>query len=225
MLAELVAVEAAAHTVHSAVECQACVRTRKLALTALANLSFNNPQVVTTTAPKLCFTLSDIVFNTVHCIHIAQVKVCLTSHPQLLSAMSGLLSGPAQPAQKAAAHLVRNLAWRADSRAQACLARAGLAGALLDCARRQAAPLTRATRAGPAVEPGPGPATQALKVILSGLWNLSAHASGSKATLCSAPGSLEFLAALVRSSALQLVECGGGVLRNVVQHAVRTADR
>ena len=52
VLAELVVVEAAAHTA-SAVQCQACVRTRRLALTALANLSFNNPQVVTSTAPKL----------------------------------------------------------------------------------------------------------------------------------------------------------------------------
>merc|ERR550519_740855 len=54
-----------------------------------------------------------------------------------------------------------------------------------------------------------------LEVILSALWNLSAHCRKNKADVCAIEGSLQFLVSLLRSKSTAIVENGGGILRNV----------
>ena len=57
--------------------------------------------------------------------------------------------------------------------------------------------------------------TESLQVILSALWNLSAHCKKNKSDVCSLDGSLVFLVQLLRSKSTAVVENGGGILRNI----------
>ena len=57
--------------------------------------------------------------------------------------------------------------------------------------------------------------TSPLQVILSALWNLSAHCKKNKSDVCSLDGSLVFLVQLLRSKSTAVVENGGGILRNI----------
>ena len=57
--------------------------------------------------------------------------------------------------------------------------------------------------------------TSPLQVILSALWNLSAHCKKNKSDVCSLEGSLVFLVQLLRSKSTAVVENGGGILRNI----------
>ena len=57
--------------------------------------------------------------------------------------------------------------------------------------------------------------TESLQVILSALWNLSAHCKKNKSDVCSLEGSLVFLVQLLRSKSTAVVENGGGILRNI----------
>ena len=57
--------------------------------------------------------------------------------------------------------------------------------------------------------------TVPLQVILSALWNLSAHCKKNKSDVCSLEGSLVFLVQLLRSKSTAVVENGGGILRNI----------
>ena len=52
-------------------------------------------------------------------------------------------------------------------------------------------------------------------MVLSALWNLSAHCKKNKSDVCSAPDSLAFLVQLLRSKSTAVVENGGGILRNI----------
>ena len=54
-----------------------------------------------------------------------------------------------------------------------------------------------------------------LKVILSALWNLSAHCKKNKSDVCSQEQALVFLVQLLRSKSTAVVENGGGILRNI----------
>lgn len=57
--------------------------------------------------------------------------------------------------------------------------------------------------------------TVPLQVILSALWNLSAHCKKNKSDVCTLEGSLVFLVQLLRSQSTAVVENGGGILRNI----------
>ena len=54
-----------------------------------------------------------------------------------------------------------------------------------------------------------------VQVILSALWNLSAHCKKNKSDVCSLEGALGFLVQLLRSKSTAVVENGGGILRNI----------
>ena len=68
----------------------------------------------------------------------------------------------------------------------------------------------------PSLQPPVQPSlTVPLQVILSALWNLSAHCKKNKSDVCSLEGSLVFLVQLLRSKSTAVVENGGGILRNI----------
>ncbi|RXM93787.1 Adenomatous polyposis protein 2 [Acipenser ruthenus] len=58
-----------------------------------------------------------------------------------------------------------------------------------------------------------------LKSLLSALWNLSAHSTENKVSICSVDGALGFLVSTLtykcQSNSLAIIESGGGILRNV----------
>lgn len=58
-----------------------------------------------------------------------------------------------------------------------------------------------------------------LKSVLSALWNLSAHSTENKMSICSVEGALGFLVSTLtyrcQSNSLAIIESGGGILRNV----------
>ena len=63
---------------------------------------------------------------------------------------------------------------------QISLSRSGAVSSLACTAMRLAAGHLVITTRGRTVEPGPGPREQTLKVVLSALWNLSAHCRKNK---------------------------------------------
>ena len=63
---------------------------------------------------------------------------------------------------------------------QISLSRSGAVSSLASTAMRLAAGHLVITTRGRTVEPGPGPREQTLKVVLSALWNLSAHCRKNK---------------------------------------------
>lgn len=58
-----------------------------------------------------------------------------------------------------------------------------------------------------------------LKSILSALWNLSAHCTQNKKSICEVDGAIQFLVTMLNykspSKTLAIVECAGGILRNI----------
>ena len=93
---------------------------------------------------------------------------------------------------------------------------------LASTAMRLASHYLVVTDRGRTVEPGN--MEQTLKVVLSALWNLSAHCRRNKADICEEPGCLVFLVELLRSSSVTIVENGGGILRNVSAY-IAMADK
>ena len=89
----------------------------------------------------------------------------------------------------------------------------GVVNILISSAMRLAAESMVVTQKGRTFEAGKS--EQTLKVILSAVWNLSAHCRKNKADICEETGSLVFLVELLRSSSQTLVENGGGILRNI----------
>ena len=114
---------------------------------------------------------------------------------------------------EATAHLFHNLAWKPDKSSKSLLSESRVVPVLMEAAMEVSSRALTETPAGLAVEPGRDEPT--LKVILSALWNLSAHCKKNKADVCSIPGSLVFLVQLLRSRSTAVVENGGGILRNV----------
>ena len=90
--------------------------------------------------------------------------------------------------RKATAHLFRNLAWKADKSSNSVLSESRVVLVLMEAAMEVSSRALTETLAGLAVEPGRDEPT--LKVILSALWNLSAHCKKNKADVCSILGSL-----------------------------------
>ena len=61
-------------------------------------------------------------------------------------------------------------------------------------------------------------------MILSALWNLSAHCRKNKSDICCMAGSLVFLVRLLRSRSTAVVENGGGILRNVSSYIATSSS-
>merc|ERR1719422_2277532 len=165
--------------------CHQCREVRRYAVVALTNLTFGN----------------------------ASIKSYLCSFPGFVEIMVGQLDCNWENLRKATAHLFRNLAWKADKSSKSVLSESRVVSVLMMAAMTVSARSIVDTPMGSAVEPGRDEPT--LKVILSALWNLSAHCKKNKADVCSIPGSLVFLVQLLRSRSTAVVENGGGILRNV----------
>ena len=122
----------------------------------------------------------------------ASIKTFLCSFPGFVPIMVGQLQSPWENLRKATAHLFRNLAWKvysifyiyyiiiyytwkADKTSKAVLSESEVVTVLM------AAAMTVAERSGAELGMKEEPT---LKVILSALWNLSAHCRKNKVSRC-----------------------------------------
>ncbi|KAF2364772.1 Adenomatous polyposis coli protein repeat [Trinorchestia longiramus] len=134
-------------------------------------------------------------------------KALVCSFSAFLRALVAQLSSPSQDLRQVTSSVIRNLSWRADSSSKQALREAGAVAGLMRAA------LTASKEA-------------TLKVILSAVWNLSAHCSVNKAEICGVEGALAFICTSLtyksQSRTLAIVENAGGILRNISSHiAVR----
>ena len=159
---------------------------RRYAVVALTNLTFGN----------------------------ASVKSYLASFPGFVEIMVNQLECNWENLRKATAHLFRNLAWKADKGSKSILAESKVVQVLLGAAMTVGSKCLVDTPMGLAVEPNREDESS-LKVILSALWNLSAHCKKNKSDVCGQEESLVFLVQLLRSKSTSVVENGGGILRNI----------
>ena len=130
-----------------------CAEVRRYAVVALTNLTFGN----------------------------ASIKSYLCGYPSFVTIMVDQLrlqktSMSSDNLRKATAHLFRNLAWKADKGSKQVLAESDVVAVLVRAAMDVGARMNSAGGDGKDVEP-------ALKVILSALWNLSAHCRKNKVKL------------------------------------------
>ena len=132
----------------------------------------------------------------------ARIKSFLCSFPGFIHIMVAQLAcSTTDSLIKATAHLFRNLAWKADKSSKQTLSESNVVKVLM--------------QAGITSPIEPEAKEDTLKVILSALWNLSAHCRKNKADICSMNGSLAFLVTLLQHKSPAIVENGGGILRNV----------
>ncbi|KAM8960450.1 adenomatous polyposis coli protein 2 [Pelodytes ibericus] len=127
-------------------------------------------------------------------------KATLCSRRGCMQAIVAHLASESEELQQVASSILRNLSWRADMNSKKILREVGSVISLMQCA-------LRATK------------ESTLKSVLSALWNLSAHSTENKASVCSVEGSLGFLVSTLtykcQSNSLSIIESGGGILRNV----------
>ncbi|XP_075467540.1 adenomatous polyposis coli protein 2 isoform X2 [Ascaphus truei] len=127
-------------------------------------------------------------------------KATLCSRRGCMQAIVAHLASESEELQQVASSILRNLSWRADINSKKILREVGSVVSLMQCALRASKEST-------------------LKSILSALWNLSAHSTENKASVCSVEGSLGFLVSTLtykcQSNSLAIIESGGGILRNV----------
>ena len=173
------------HAIHSASTSAFCNDVRRYAVVALTNLTFGN----------------------------SSIKSYLCTLPTFVHIMVDQLESPIENLRKATSHLFRNLAWKADKPSKIVLMESGVVSILISCAMRLSTKSMVVTPRGRTVEPGRD--EQTLKVILSALWNLSAHCRKNKSDICDEIGSLVFVVELLRSTSTTIVENGGGILRNI----------
>nr|DBA28436.1 TPA: hypothetical protein GDO54_008800 [Pyxicephalus adspersus] len=127
-------------------------------------------------------------------------KATLCSRRGCMQAIVAHLASESEELQQVASSILRNLSWRADINSKKVLREVGSVISLMQCALRANKEST-------------------LKSVLSALWNLSAHSTENKASVCSIGGSLGFLVSTLtykcQSNSLSIIESGGGILRNV----------
>ncbi|CAI9574778.1 unnamed protein product [Staurois parvus] len=127
-------------------------------------------------------------------------KATLCSRRGCMQAIVAHLASESEELQQVASSILRNLSWRADINSKKILREVGSVISLMQCALRANKEST-------------------LKSVLSALWNLSAHSTENKASVCSVEGSLGFLVSTLtykcQSNSLSIIESGGGILRNV----------
>ncbi|XP_069819613.1 adenomatous polyposis coli protein 2 [Dendropsophus ebraccatus] len=127
-------------------------------------------------------------------------KATLCSRRGCMQAIVAYLASESEELQQVASSILRNLSWRADINSKKILREIGSVVSLMQCALHANKEST-------------------LKSVLSALWNLSAHSTENKASVCSVEGSLGFLVSTLtykcQSNSLSIIESGGGILRNV----------
>ncbi|XP_043909932.1 adenomatous polyposis coli protein 2 [Protopterus annectens] len=127
-------------------------------------------------------------------------KACLCSKKGCMQAIVSHLALDNEELQQVIASILRNLSWRADINSKKILREVGSVSALMQSA-------LSATK------------ESTLKSLLSALWNLSAHSTENKVSICSVEGALPFLVSTLtykcQSNSLAIIESGGGILRNI----------
>ncbi|XP_058871204.1 adenomatous polyposis coli protein 2 isoform X1 [Acipenser ruthenus] len=127
-------------------------------------------------------------------------KAMLCSKKGCLQAIVAQLASDSEEQHQVVSSILRNLSWRADINSKKVLREVGSVAALMTCA-------LQATK------------ESTLKSLLSALWNLSAHSTENKVSICSVDGALGFLVSTLtykcQSNSLAIIESGGGILRNV----------
>ncbi|XP_067288499.1 adenomatous polyposis coli protein 2 isoform X3 [Pseudorasbora parva] len=127
-------------------------------------------------------------------------KATLCSKKNCLQAIVAQLASDNEELQQVVSSILRNLSWRADINSKRALRDVGSVSALMTCA-------LQATK------------ESTLKSVLSALWNLSAHSTENKVSICSVDGALGFLVSTLtyrcQTNSLAIIESGGGILRNV----------
>ncbi|XP_041086221.1 adenomatous polyposis coli protein 2-like [Polyodon spathula] len=127
-------------------------------------------------------------------------KAMLCSKKGCLQAIVAQLASDSEEQHQVVSSILRNLSWRADINSKKILREVGSVAALMTCA-------LQATK------------ESTLKSLLSALWNLSAHSTENKVSICSVDGALGFLVSTLtykcQSNSLAIIESGGGILRNV----------
>ncbi|KAM9328909.1 adenomatous polyposis coli protein 2 [Gastrophryne carolinensis] len=127
-------------------------------------------------------------------------KATLCSRHGCMQAIVAYLASESEELQQVASSILRNLSWRADINSKKILREVGSVISLMQCALHANKEST-------------------LKSVLSALWNLSAHSTENKASVCSVEGSLGFLVSTLtykcQSNSLSIIESGGGILRNI----------
>lgn len=134
-------------------------------------------------------------------------KVLLCSFRDFLKVWVKQLFSSCEELRQVTASVFSNLSWRAENESKQALREAGVVGGMM-----KAAMLCRKENC--------------LKIILSALWNLSAHCAANKAEICEVEGALSFLVNTLcyesPSKGLAIAENAGGIIRNVSSHiAVR----
>ena len=148
-----------------------------------------------------CMALTNLTFGN------STNKAQLCSMRAAMRALVAQLASPNEDLRQVAASVLRNLSWRADLPLKKTLREVDSVVALMQASMEVTKEST-------------------LKSILSALWNLSAHCSENKADVCAVEGALAFLVSTLLykspSNKLDVIENGGGILRNVSSHiAVR----
>ncbi|MBN3274546.1 APCL protein, partial [Polyodon spathula] len=127
-------------------------------------------------------------------------KAMLCSKKGCLQAIVAQLASDSEEQHQVVSSILRNLSWRADINSKKILREVGSVAALMTCA-------LQATK------------ESTLKSLLSALWNLSAHSTENKVSICSVDGALGFLVSTLtykcQSNSLAIIESGGGILRNI----------
>ena len=198
---------------------KSCIEVRRFAVVALTNMTFGKANIKSFLSTFPGF------------IHL---MVCQLQHQENLGsepscrfhsvARNTTSSSSIENLKKATAHLFRNLAWKADKNSKQILSESEVVAVLL----RSAIDVTMAALSVverrqvsihdilPSCETLPKEVEPFLKVILSALWNLSAHCKKNKYDICEMDGGLQFLEFLLRQSkSAPIVESSGGILRNI----------
>ena len=197
-----------------------CNEVRRFAVVALTNMTFGKANIKS----FLC-TYPDFVRLMV-CQLRNRDKTAQTLSCQLhFESRNSPPKSSVENLRKATAHLFRNLAWKADKNSKQILSDSEVVGVLLKSAidvtiaavsvaekcdtSTHAIFSSKVTTLPKQIEPF-------LKVILSALWNLSAHCRKNKCDICDMEGGLQFLVFLLRQSQAEpIIESSGGILRNI----------
>ena len=194
---------------------QSCIEVRRYAVVALTNMTFGKANIKS----FLCTFPGFIRLMVGQLAHEEKVDRVPQSSEGREIAMSSI-----ENLRKATAHLFRNLAWKADKNSKQILSESEVVRVLL----RSAIDVTIASfsvveKRSISVQEVlssrqhlPRDVEPFLKVILSALWNLSAHCRKNKSDICEMDCGLQFLVFLLgQSQSAQIIESSGGILRNI----------
>ncbi|XP_040564630.1 uncharacterized protein [Lepeophtheirus salmonis] len=169
-----------------------------------AHGSFNDSGHCTEVKRFAVVALTNLTFGN------ASIKSFLCSLDGFVPIMVAQLSSRHENLRKATAHLFRNLAWKADKSSKQVLSDSRVVQVLMKASMDVMDKLIMDGGGDIHVKEEP-----TLKVILSALWNLSAHSRKNKEDICRMDNAFPFLVHLLQQKFPSIVESAGGILRNI----------